>query len=82
MEEGVGRERGRGRGGGRFGVVAAYSLFDSGCDNETAGAGTGIDGSGLAYDQTMLKGVPLLRISLRLCPAWDVLALDFLRDGG
>lgn len=39
MEEGVGRERGRG--GGRFGVVAAYSLFGSGCDNGTAGAGTG-----------------------------------------
>jgi hypothetical protein len=60
MEEGVGR--GRGRGGGRFGAVAAYSLLGSGCDNETAGAGTAIDGSGLGYDQTMLKGVPLLGI--------------------
>lgn len=60
MEEGVGR--GRGRGGGRFGVVAAYSLFGSGCDNKTAGAGAGIDGSGLGYNQTMLRGVPLLGI--------------------
>ncbi len=40
MEAGVGRERGRG--GGSFGVVAGYSLFGSGCDDGTAGAG--IDG--------------------------------------
>lgn len=38
MEEGVGR--GRGRGGGCLGAVAGYSLFDSGCDDGTAVAGT------------------------------------------
>jgi hypothetical protein len=41
MEEGVGRARGRG--GGSFGAVAGYSLLGSGCDDRTAGAGTGID---------------------------------------
>ena len=60
MEEGVGRERGRG--GGRFGVVAGYLVFGSGCDDGTAGAGAGIDGSGLGHNQTMFKGVPLLGI--------------------
>lgn len=60
MEEGVGR--GRGRGGGSFGAKAGYSLFGSGCDDRTAGAGTGIDGLGLGHNQTMLKGVPLLGI--------------------
>jgi hypothetical protein len=58
MEEGVGR--GRGRGGGCLGAVAGYSLFDSGCDDGTAVAGTGVDDSGLGHNQTMLEGVPLL----------------------
>lgn len=48
MEEGVGR--GRGRGGGSFGAEAGYSLFGSGCDDGTAGAGAGIDGSGLEHN--------------------------------
>jgi hypothetical protein len=63
MGEGVGRGRGRGRGGGSFGavVVAGFSLFGGGCDG-TAGAGTGIDSSGLGRNQTMLGGVPLLGI--------------------
>jgi len=62
MEAGVGRERGRG--GGSFGAVAGagYSLFGSGCDDGTAGAGPRIDGSGLGHNQTMLEGVPLLGI--------------------
>lgn len=60
MEEGVGR--GRGRGGGSFGAEAGYSLFGSGCDDGTAGAGAGIDGSGLEHNRTMLKGVPLVWI--------------------
>ena len=61
MEEGVGRRRGRGGGGGSFGAEA-YSLFGSGCDDGTAGAGTEIDGSVLAHNQAMLEGVPLLGI--------------------
>jgi hypothetical protein len=49
MEEGVGRERGRG--GGSLGAVAGILLFGSGCDVDgTAGAGTGIDGSGLGHN--------------------------------
>jgi len=51
MEEGVGRGRGRGRGGCSFGAVAGNLLFGSGCDVDgTAGAGTGIDGSGLGHN--------------------------------
>jgi hypothetical protein len=56
MEAGVGR--GRGRGGGS--LVGAYSLFGGGCDDGTAGAATGVDGSGLGHNQTMLEDVPLL----------------------